>query len=181
VTIDLTPLKNDPVQVAFDPAHEAELLAAFDAPRTLQLGLRPRAGQALWWLGAAAAVIVAAGATLTMRQARGPAELLAAHAVPQFPSALRAPVVPMHPPERHASTPRTSHDAPRTRAVSTFVPWPDADTLPPFESGRLVRVDLPASTAISLGLRPRSLRANTVRADIIVAQDGTPRAMRVAQ
>ena len=45
-----------------------------------------------------------------------------------------------------------------------FYLWPGAESLPQFESGQLVRMDLP-----DLG----------VRADVLIGQDGLPRAYRV--
>ena len=54
---------------------------------------------------------------------------------------------------------------PATAAESgNFELWPGAESLPQFESGQLVRMDLP-----DLG----------VRADVLIAQDGLPRAYRV--
>ncbi len=62
-----------------------------------------------------------------------------------------------------------------------FVPWPGAHTWPPFESGELVRVDLPASSLPALGLLPPPSAGSVVQADIVVAQDGFARAVRLVQ
>ena len=62
-----------------------------------------------------------------------------------------------------------------------FVPWPGAHTWPPFESGGLVRVDLPASALPALGLLPPPSAGSVVQADIVVAQDGFARAVRLVQ
>jgi hypothetical protein len=64
---------------------------------------------------------------------------------------------------------------------SEFVPWPGAATLPVFESGELVRVDLPVSVLPSLGLRLPATRAMAVKADVIVGQDGLARAVRLVE
>ena len=64
--------------------------------------------------------------------------------------------------------------------TTPFVMWPGADTLPRFESGHLMRLDLPASVAISLGLTLPGSGADVVRADILIGQDGLARAVRVA-
>ena len=65
--------------------------------------------------------------------------------------------------------------------VSGFVPWPGAHTWPPFESGELVRVALPASSLPALGLWPPPSAGSVVQADIVVAQDGFARAVRLVQ
>jgi len=65
--------------------------------------------------------------------------------------------------------------------VAGFVPWPGAHTWPPFESGELVRVALPASSLPALGLWPPPSAGSVVQADIVVAQDGFARAVRLVQ
>jgi hypothetical protein len=69
----------------------------------------------------------------------------------------------------------------RQPAASEFVPWPGAATLPSFESGELVRVDLPVAVLPSLGLVPPPTRAAAVQADVIVGQDGFARAVRLVE
>ena len=58
--------------------------------------------------------------------------------------------------------------------------WPGARDLPRFESGQLMRVELPASVASSLGLRPPQPSA-FVQTDVLVGQDGYARAVRLVQ
>ena len=65
--------------------------------------------------------------------------------------------------------------------MAGFVPWPGAHTWPPFESGELVRVDLPVSSLPALGLWPPPSAGSVVEADIVVAQDGFARAVRLVQ
>ncbi|MGB7220702.1 MAG: hypothetical protein WBD07_18025 [Vicinamibacterales bacterium] len=65
--------------------------------------------------------------------------------------------------------------------MAGFVPWPGAYALPPFESGELMRVDLPVSALPTLGLLPPSSAAGVVQADIVVGQDGFARAVRLVQ
>lgn len=62
-----------------------------------------------------------------------------------------------------------------------FVQWPGADALPPFESGSLVRVDLPLSTLPALGLSIPFSSNTVVQADIVIGQDGLARAVRLVQ
>lgn len=68
-----------------------------------------------------------------------------------------------------------------TADMAGFVPWPGAHAWPPFESGELVRVDLPVSALPALGLWPPSSAASVVQADIVVGQDGFARAVRLVQ
>lgn len=70
-----------------------------------------------------------------------------------------------------------AHEPQRT---SAFIPWPGASALPPLESGELVRMSLPVSMLPSLGVIPPSAsRAAEVTADVVVGQDGLPRALRL--
>lgn len=65
--------------------------------------------------------------------------------------------------------------------MAGFVPWPGAETWPPFESGSLMRVDLPVSSLPALGLWPPPSAGSVVQADIVVGQDGFARAVRLVQ
>ena len=78
--------------------------------------------------------------------------------------------------------PSTGHPAPSTEhfAPSTeFIVVPGAASLPPLESGTLVRIDLPVSMLPSLGVTPPSGGGATVRADLVIGQDGLTRAVRL--
>ena len=67
-------------------------------------------------------------------------------------------------------------------AVSEFVPWPGAASLPAFESGQLVRTELPASVLPVLGLVPAgTVTDGRVLADVLIGQDGLARAVRLAK
>ena len=65
-------------------------------------------------------------------------------------------------------------------ATTDFVIWPGAAELPRFESGHLMRMELPVSALSSLGLVAPSSRAVVVQADVLVGQDGFPRAVRLS-
>jgi hypothetical protein len=65
--------------------------------------------------------------------------------------------------------------------LAGFVPWPGSDGFPPFESGSLVRVDLPVSALPALGLPAPFSTVSVVQADIVVGQDGFARAVRLVQ
>jgi len=81
------------------------------------------------------------------------------------------------------SSPGQAHREPAAEIVdlSGFVPWPGAAAWPPFESGALVRVNLPISELPSLGLTTPPSPAPVVQADVIVGQDGFARAVRLVQ
>src|SRR3954471_21202512 len=82
---------------------------------------------------------------------------------------------------RHGSSP-----PPTIRGVqndlqppSEFVMVPGAAALPRMESGSLVRMDVPLAMLPSLGLTPPAGSVTTVKADVIVGQDGLTRAVRL--
>lgn len=75
-----------------------------------------------------------------------------------------------------------AHEAALEAVAGEFVPWPGASTLPAFESGQLVRTELPASALPILGIAtPARITGTTVAADVLVGQDGLARAVRLAQ
>jgi len=63
--------------------------------------------------------------------------------------------------------------------VGEFLMVPGAAALPPMESGSLVRVEVPVSMLLSLGVTPPANAVTRVRADLIVGQDGLTRAVRL--
>ena len=65
--------------------------------------------------------------------------------------------------------------------MTGFVPWPGAEAWPRFESGSLVRIDLPVAALAALGLPLPSSTVTVVQADVVVGQDGFARAVRVVQ
>jgi hypothetical protein len=139
-----------------DPAREAALLAAFDAERlTCATGRRD-----YWYLGAFAAA----------------AMLFLALALPALPAGRHA----IHPPDgtRAPHTPPSPRDV-QSAAPGDFTIVPGAAGLPPMESGTLVRMDVPVSMLPSLGVTPPPGQAKAVTADLVVAQDGLPRAVRL--
>jgi hypothetical protein len=81
---------------------------------------------------------------------------------------------------RSARAPAPAPSAVVPLATTEFVIWPGAAELPRFESGHLMRMELPVSALPSLGLVPPSSRAAVVQADVLVGQDGFPRAVRLS-
>lgn len=71
--------------------------------------------------------------------------------------------------------------APARDASAEFVRWPGAAALPTFESGQLVRMELPASVLPLLGLSAAPDVNGKVQADVLVGQDGYARAVRLAR
>jgi hypothetical protein len=147
-----------------DPARDAALMAAFDAAHAGVAVRRRRDGWYLAGFAAAAAVLIAAGlSTASAGRHTPPAGAAAASHRP-----LPARDVQLEPP-------------------SEFIIVPGAAALPRMESGTLVRMDLPVSMLPSLGVTPPpelqlrliASRATVVTADLIVAQDGLPRAVRL--
>jgi hypothetical protein len=65
--------------------------------------------------------------------------------------------------------------------LTGFVAWPGASAWPPFESGSLMRVNLPVSMLPALGLSAPTSASGLVPADIVVGQDGLARAVRLVQ
>lgn len=148
-------LRHDVEVPPLDPAREQALLAAFDARRA-----RQRAGD-LWHTSPRHASV---GRWAWMTAAA--ASLVIAVTLDWF-------VVKNAPGLRAKPDPGLD--------MSDFVPWPGAQAWPPFESGELMRVDLPVSALPALGLWPPSSPASVVEADIVVGQDGFARAVRIVQ
>ena len=90
---------------------------------------------------------------------------------------LIAVALPWGPAGRRGSIPPSS--ARDVQLVSDFVVVPGAASLPPMESGTLVRIDIPVSVLPSLGVMPPATAKATVKADLVIGQDGLTRAVRL--
>ena len=178
-------------------AMELRLLNAFaeraeTAQRQGQVS-RVRRRQTLWWPLASAAVLVLSASVTwyvlrTHQNAPPPSAVeqaadlpaqapLAAHVVQPIPPATVSTVAA--PPRRRPRHP----DAPveEARLFSDFIALPEASALPDFESGRIVRIEIPVTMLPAYGLHmvPQAAPAD-VEADLLVGQDGLPRAIRLA-
>ena len=81
---------------------------------------------------------------------------------------------------------RRTRPAPQRQAASMedteFIALASENQLVPLESGQVLRVELPASTLISMGLRITAEDVSKpVPADLLVGQDGLPRAIRFVE
>jgi hypothetical protein len=78
-----------------------------------------------------------------------------------------------------ASNPATSASGTAT-TTADFVPLVTADGSAPLDGGQMVRVRVPRAALAALGLPVSGERAGeTVKADVLLAQDGTARAIRL--
>ena len=62
--------------------------------------------------------------------------------------------------------------------TTPFVIPAGASAWPRFESGELIRIDIPDSVLPELGLWPRPSGGRAIQADVLVGQDGLVRAVR---
>jgi hypothetical protein len=148
------------------------------------------------WVQAAAAIALIAGAVIVWRVVAAPKpeprhELSAVASKPVDPPLLPvggAPVTPdrsLAPPQGHTAPQRTSRTttrgrAPRVIRAEGFVALPSAVGLPDFESGQIVRLELPLAMLPSYGIQiVPDARGPQVEADLLVGQDGQPRAIRL--
>jgi hypothetical protein len=173
---------------ASDPRSEQALLTAFDAAweQRRRAPVRPSL------LLPAGAALLALAATIAWMIVRTPARVPPPPSIPAAATQARvegsipspAPAVRPETPAlaRAAARPhRARRRAPQVAARNRveFVAWPGATGLPAFESGYLMRVDMPASIVLSLGLVPPLPQTTFVQADVLVGQDRLPRAVRL--
>ena len=156
---------------------------------------------AVRWIGVAAALSILAGAAATWRSLRvdhARPELVTRPqpTVPQAagnvapvsgtPGVVGAIVEPHASDVSGGTPPAAARPAVRSRrhepAVkpTAFIALPGAASLPTFESGAIVRMDLELSALAAYGLDISAAAGRSpVQADVLVGQDGEPRAIRV--
>ena len=153
------------------PEVEARVMRAFRKRRARRLWRRP-----LVWSTAAAMAVVAV-VLWTVGHPRVEPVRMAASVQPVARTAIAAqpaPVVskPMHKVRRARRTPH-----PPRELVTQFFPLMDVP--PPFERGELVRVTVPAAVLRTVGLPvDEDHLADRIQADVLVGQEGLPRAIR---
>jgi hypothetical protein len=174
-------------------AMEQRLLTAFAEYHGAVSGRASSRSSWTRWMAAAAALVVCGGSLLGWRalQVRRPAPAVAA-AQPMRPPGIGNAVssgrpstarmgepVPPSPVRTVRPHPRPAPKAPDIPSVE-FVTLPGAASLPHFESGSIVRVDLPLSSLAIYGVDiSTSGGKGPVKADVLVGQDGEPRAIRL--
>jgi len=182
-------------------ALEGRLLALFDE----QVAAREPAATAAksagaWWMRAAAVLALATAGTVAWLHvsagSRPVKEPLTASTPVRSAAAPRAvarvPDVQAAPPVRQTtSSPAVavrSHRGraggpakpPRAIVAEGFVPLPWAAGLPDFDRGEIVRMDIPLTSLRLYGVEiPADAWDRPVRADMLVGQDGQPRAIRL--
>lgn len=175
-------------------AMEQRLLAAFTEHHSRTRRSARKTPVRMRWMAAAAALLLCAGALLGWRvmQVRRsvPGVATALPATPSVASTAVPSVRPLTPatagPEVRRSTARPvgrrPRPAPKVSQIPPveFVTLPGAASLPQFESGSIVRVDLPLSSLAAYGVDiSTSGGKGPVKADVLVGQDGEPRAIRL--
>ena len=170
-----------------DPARERTEFAAFDAAWSAtreRRWSRPAAAAAAALLALAASIALAivnmVPHSVSQNVPRVAHEPAGVAPTPHTTDATRtlaprraAPSQPIRPRRHQHGRPPAIAPAP-----TEFVVWPGAADLPTFESGHLMRMELPMSVVASLGLRPSSV-APVVQADVLVGQDGYARGVRL--
>lgn len=170
------------------PRVEQALMAAFrarvDAQRSKRAKFWPAAVSSRWAaplaLATAAAALMLAG-LLVHRRASGPGDT--AHSTPAH---VASPARPKSAPETavldasHSADPQQSASADATW-TNGFVALPDSATGDSLDGGAILRIEMPASALASLGLPTTGAEGDQlVPADVVVGQDGTLRAIRLA-
>jgi len=152
----------------------AEQMGSVEAPARVEQGLiaafrsqnrvRTRTASVSWWApvlswaGAAAVLVVGAG--LLLHSAHTPQPLRARPGTPSIEQAVFDP-----------SASSDNDDG--------FIPLPNAETLDPDEDVNVVRMEVPRSTMMAVGLPVSTDRlSELVEADVVLGQDGMARAIR---
>jgi hypothetical protein len=193
------------------PALKADLLATFASlhtpERNFVVHTSPQRAFPYWQLAAAAVVILTlVCVALVMRKSTTPTELTQIAATP---SVSASPVTP--PAASSLGTEQTLAGvskvwrtrsitrANRVRAIpvknnerevaaltqettTEYLPLTYMSDQTALQTGVVVRVEIPRATLLSMGLPMNSDRGNTlVKADVVVGDDGVPRAIRLVQ
>jgi len=140
------------------------------------------------WLVAAAAVVLVGGSiSLWTVSHMTVNSTTSERTASEKPSALADVVLPLAPKPAvvtSAKAPRGSRPAHRTQTAHVvrpngFVELPWTAGLPAFESGEIVRVEVPVASLPAYGFDISRGTNRSVQADVLVGQDGLARAMRL--
>jgi hypothetical protein len=172
---------------------ERDLQCAFAARHAVMASPARPEGNRRWrpWLAAAAAVLAAAIGIQVWREARtvtenyvmGPSPTLAPTLLPGAPTRTVPKQESVPDPRTGAATRsvvRPKRPVARVVRPSGFVALPGSTGLPQFESGMIVRMELQLASlpAYGIDISPAA-DDRPVEADVLVGQDGQPRAMRL--
>ena len=186
---------------------ETALLAAFRQAQTRGSAPTIVAPRRRWLLAVAAFALLTFGISLAawiasshkrvapgIGSTDGEAPPTIGAAPPEKSDQTRPQVADVLPPDRRVPAPRSekrqkrsanvnrlsaSNDAPR-EFVTPFFPVMQGGELIPFEGGQLVRVRMPRSNLIPLGIPLDQERASeTIKADVLLSNDGLARAIRL--
>ncbi len=162
---------------------ETELLGAFRreqaSRRNIQAHSRLGWRMALGWAGAGAAVALLGFVLLHRAPDHRPSPMVRASAeapAVSTPAARQVAAVAL-PPVRSAPV-----QARQTELTSEFVPVPYSGGLAPGDSAVIVRVQVPRTALAELGYPVDETQGNgMVQADLLVGEDGWPRAVRIVR
>ena len=169
---------------------EEELLTTMSSGAGTSLMWRRYSGEREW-LAAAAVVVLAVGSIVLWSVSRrqepsAPAQQVVSdrpsvvQSVPPQPSPNTTVVTSASAPQS-ARSKRAVHRTQTAGVVSPngFVELPWTAGLPEFESGEIVRVEVPVASLPAYGFDISSGANRSVEADVLVGQDGLARAMRL--
>jgi len=130
-----------------------------------------------WVLMAAAIVLVFTFANRKDTMLPTPRESSAVEQAVAHTAPLTAPVKPIEPASPRAPGGAAAGTSEPVEIVTDFFPL--MDPAPPFERGQVLRVELPASAMQMVGLPvPEEYLAQPIHADVLVGEEGLPRAIR---
>jgi hypothetical protein len=167
---------------------EAALRTIFRQRRAMQV--HARAWRRWIWAGAAAVIVAAVLIVLTLRPGAKLGTPLAAHAPARTNSPAIQPPTATQPREQAQAVPQQSAgentlNSPRpaqdsdAESAEDFVPLPDSLPLLPAEEASVVRVRMRRGSLNAFGLQINEERAaDLIQVEFLVAEDGTPRAVR---
>ena len=193
LTADLRAVANSAQAWGSSPEIEARLQAAFaarEAPATAETPATRRTPRWVYALAAAAVLALATWigtepARITEQRRPAASRPAADASAAAAPASVASAVSPVEPPRAVRGTParlvrRTRVTIPPRVRSFEFLTLPGAAGLPDLESGSVVRIELPVAALSEYGVDivPDPAKS-TVQADLLVGQDGQPRAIRL--
>ena len=207
LTAGLRALAASTADEAGSPHLEQQLMRAF-AELHPAYAAQPGSASTRGWLAAAAAAVFVVGAgALGVALLRGPEPVVpASNGLAQQSPAVQpstpggnsggtssgsnpdvAATVAAHDvtpqragPKRSQRPRKSAADDAEPASMEGFIALPAAAGLPDLESGRIIRIDLPVASLPAYGVEViPDLRRSDVEADLLVGQDGQPRAIRL--